>query len=248
MPNASRAGAIKAWLHTMAVSDAVGILGYDCAMRRYLFADESGCFNFSRQGRASKYFIICTVTMDTCAIGEQLLGLRRKLAWEEAPIGHFFHATEDRQVIRDQVFDLISKSDLLIYATILEKAKAEPQTHPSKHRFYQYAWHYHLKWTAKRICRGAEELMVTTASVETKKAQRVFTEAVFDVVGQHVNGPRCKVNICQSSCDPCLQVADYCTWALSRKWEANDLRSYEKIKPFVRHEYDVFARGTKMYY
>jgi hypothetical protein len=26
--------------------------------------------------------------------------------------------------------------------------------------------------------------------------------------------------------DPCLQVADYCTWAIQRKWERGDERSH----------------------
>lgn len=48
--------------------------------------------------------------------------------------------------------------------------------------------------------------------------------------------------------DPCLQVADYCTWALQRKWERGDERSYELIRAKIRSEYDVWKTGTTYYY
>lgn len=48
--------------------------------------------------------------------------------------------------------------------------------------------------------------------------------------------------------DPCLQVADYCSWALQRKWEVADLRSYNLIAPKVQSEFDLFAAGKTTYY
>jgi hypothetical protein len=72
--------------------------------RLYLFADEAGVFEFARRANVSRYFILCTVTMTSCAIGHVLLDLRRHLAWERAPLGECFHATTDKQVVRDTVF------------------------------------------------------------------------------------------------------------------------------------------------
>src|SRR5438046_2025764 len=96
-------------------------------MRKFVFADEAGDFEFSPKPRASKYFILCTITLDTCDIGHRLLALRRQLVWEKAPVGACFHASEDRQVIRDRVFDLIRAEPVRIDATVMEKRKAQPQ-------------------------------------------------------------------------------------------------------------------------
>jgi hypothetical protein len=46
-----------------------------------------------------------------------------------------------------------------------------------------------------------------------------------------------------SESDPCLQAADYCTWAVWRKWEGNDPRSYQYLTGKVMTEFSVFAGG-----
>jgi hypothetical protein len=45
-----------------------------------------------------------------------------------------------------------------------------------------------------------------------------------------------------------LQVADYCNWAIFRKWERSDKRSYELIKTCIKSEFDIFAKGGIYYY
>lgn len=40
-----------------------------------------------------------------------------------------------------------------------------------------------------------------------------------------------------------LQVADYCNWAIYRKWEREDERSYELIRTRVRSEFDIFRQN-----
>jgi hypothetical protein len=45
-----------------------------------------------------------------------------------------------------------------------------------------------------------------------------------------------------------LQVADYCAWAIMRKWERGDTRSYDMIKDRVTYEYDVWEKGTDHHY
>lgn len=217
-------------------------------MRRYVFADEAGDFCFNRKQRSSRYFIICTVTLDSCAAGDRLAHLRRELVWEGAPIGAYFHACEDKQAVRDRVFAVLAEESFWIETTILEKSKAQPQARITPHRFYQYAWFYHWRYTHGKILNGADELLITAASVGTKKGQRVFTDAVQDVAGQFGANVTWRTNHPPSIADPCLQIADYCTWAIQRKWESADVRSYDLIKDKVRHEYDTWRRGNKHYY
>jgi len=45
-----------------------------------------------------------------------------------------------------------------------------------------------------------------------------------------------------------LQVADYCCWAINRKWKDGEVRPYSKICDAVLTEFDVFDRGRKEYY
>lgn len=44
------------------------------------------------------------------------------------------------------------------------------------------------------------------------------------------------------------RIADYCCWAILRKWERNDARSHVLIANEIRSEYEIFQRGKTLYY
>lgn len=214
----------------------------------FLFADEAGCFAFKRGHNASRYFIVGDVVLESCAIGTELLELRRELAWKRKPLGEYFHASEDKQEVRDAVFEVIRGAKIQIHATIMEKSKAQPQVRESKERFYKYGWLYHFKYTNRKYLTGSDELHLTAASVGTRKSQKVFTSAVNDVVQQVLPRNQWETSFWPAGTDPCLQVADYCIWAIQRKWERGDAKSYDLIKDKVAHEYDMWAHGRTEYY
>jgi hypothetical protein len=158
-----------------------------------------------------------------------------------------FHASEDPQAVRDEVFALLQASDFRIDATILEKRKAQPHIQ-SERALYKMAWFLHFKYVAPHIANRQDRLFVTAASVGTKKKRRAFHNAVGDVVLQVSPCASYRVAFWPMLSDPCLQVADYCTWAIQRKWERADTRSYDLIKHKVRSEYDVWRAGRTHYY
>ena len=45
-----------------------------------------------------------------------------------------------------------------------------------------------------------------------------------------------------------LQIADYCNWAIYRKWSRGDERSYNLIRTAIRSEFDIFRSGSTYYY
>lgn len=92
-------------------------------MNVYVFADEAGNFDFSSHRSASKYFTIASITLADCSVGDALLELRRDLAWRGEHLTKEFHATDDPQAVRDEVFAVIAAADFRIDATLLEKSK-----------------------------------------------------------------------------------------------------------------------------
>jgi hypothetical protein len=220
-------------------------------MRRFVFADEAGDFEFARKQNVSRYFIACAIALDSCELGHELLRLRRELMWDGVPIDDYFHATEDKQFVRDRVFETLNKFEFAIYAQILEKSKAQPQVRISKHRFYKHAWYYLFRSAMPKIVTSInDQLMVTTASIGVKKGQADFSEAVRDVVKQtqKVDAGSWRTTFASSASDPCLQAADYCTWAIQRKWERKDSRSYDLIKHKIKYEYDTWEHGATHFY
>jgi hypothetical protein len=218
-------------------------------MRKYVFADEAGCFAFTRGNNVSRYYAICTVVFDDPSQGHTLLDLRRQMAWEGVPLKPTFHCCEDSVPVRDRVFAVVAEMKLRVCVTLYEKSKAQPQTRVSKERFYQHAWFYHLKFSHPKFgLSPGDELLVTSATVGTRKEQAVFTSAVNDVVNQNIRGTPWKTDFTQASADPCLQVTDYCTWAVQRKWERGDEAAYNRVKHLIVHEVDSWSHGTKHYY
>jgi hypothetical protein len=107
---------------------------------RFVFADESGNFDFSLNPGASKYFLVTTVSMGDCRGGDALAQLRRELTWKGLDASRPFHACEDKPAVRSAVFELLKTLPLRIDATALEKRKAEPHLH-NELALYKMGWY-----------------------------------------------------------------------------------------------------------
>jgi hypothetical protein len=215
--------------------------------RKFVFADEAGDFTFAKQN-ASRYFIVCTITMGSPDIAQDVLALRRELVWKKQPVRDFFHAAEDRQVIRDAFFEMLKGHKFAVQATVMEKSKAMPKVRETKERFYKYGWLYHFRHSLVPHIKDEDEYLITAASVGTKKGQAVFTNAVNDVVQQHLVRENWRTDFWPCANDPCLQAADYCTWAIQRKWERKDDKSFKLIKDRISYEFDLWSHGAVHYY
>lgn len=214
----------------------------------YLFADEAGDFTFNRDQNVSRYFILCTVTARDLSAGDALHALRHELVWEGVQLGDYFHATTDAQAVRDRVYATLLKHDFQVQATICDKPKAQPQVRVSKARFYQYPWYYHFKHGLAKHVPADAQLLVTAASIGNRKERLTFSNCLQDVTTQTITKGTWAVDFRPSHCDPCLQVADYCAWAIQRKWERGDSRSYDLIADRVTYEYDLWRHGRHTYY
>lgn len=177
-----------------------------------------------------------------------MLMLRRRLAWQGAPVRDYFHCSEDKQEVRNEVFGLLETLPITVQATIMEKSKAQSHIRSSEERFYQHGWLYHLQYSSKRFLSPKDTIQVTAATIG-KKAKRIsFEDAVRDVCRQIIPRKRFRTAFWPSQTDPCLQIADYCTWAIQRKWERDDARSYDLIAKKINYEYDLWAHGNQHFY
>jgi hypothetical protein len=109
------------------------------------------------------------------------------------------------------------------------------------------AWYLHFKFVAPRIVTSTDRLLVTAASLGTRKKRADFHYAVKRVAAQ-VAPVTHQVAFWPYESDPCLQVADYCTWAIQRKWERGDARSHALIASKINTEFDVWEIGRTYYY
>jgi hypothetical protein len=151
--------------------------------RVYVSIDEAGDFMFERKPGASHYFVIGSTTMADCSVGQELLDLCRELLWEGTVLEQF-HASTDKQHVRDRVFPVIARSDVRIDATLLEKPKAQPHLREDPARMYKQALFTHLRYLVPRVAGRGDDLTVIASAVQVKKMKHALNDAVTGVVSQ----------------------------------------------------------------
>lgn len=197
-------------------------------------------------GGVSRYFMLGTIATEDCGFGHTLTDLRRELCFFGFE-GRAFHATSDRQAVRDRVFPILADSGVRFDVTIFEKRNALPHLQQNPARFYQTAWYQHLKFVAPRVVGRDDELLVVASELQIERKKRQILDAIHDVVRQVGVAARAEAIFVAASSDPCLQAADYLSWAVQRKHESGDDRSYNQIAHLIQSEFFPFRNGTPQY-
>ncbi len=215
----------------------------------YIFLDEAGNLDFSNNG--TEYFILTSLAIERPFQGyKEMVELRYDLLEFGFNI-ELFHASEDKQAIRDRVFDIIcEKQDAYRFdSLIVEKRKTGPALQTIK-RFYPEMVGYLLKYILKEIdLTRYSEVIVITDTIPLKKKRRVIEGETKRLLKQYVpKNKKFRVMHHSSRSNICLQIIDYCCWAIFRKWERNDERSYKLIKNGLANEYEIFRRENRKYY
>ncbi len=214
-------------------------------MALFAFLDESGEFRFSPK---HDKFLVFTgiVTARPTLFTHEFAKLRYELI-QAGHCGERFHACEDKQAVRDQVFDLISSStDYAIHCILVRKNRVNPSLY--KFGIYHSAYKTMLKYL---VGRGGMKHIYIIADTPPDKAQRASLKRNLLFHADQVLSARdiiYRIEHHSSSAHALLQVADYCGWSIYRKWQSKDLRSYNRIRHLIRNEFDIFGSGQIEYY
>ncbi len=214
--------------------------------RLYTFIDEGGNLDFSPTG--TRYFTLTSVTTEhPLAWSAKLTELKYELIDQGSNI-EFFHASEDSQAVRDRVFAVIGPLlDLVrIDCVIVEKARTPPAARHDE-EFYPKVLGRLVHYVASEAWNAAySELVVFTDALPIARKRRAVEKAVKTALATSLPaGVRYRIMHHASKSSVELQVADYCNWAVFRKWERNDARSYQLISGAVKSEFVVFEKAVR---
>jgi len=220
----------------------------------YLFVDESGNFDFSPSG--TKFFILTVLsTINPFDIGSPLLKLRYDLlpnyacgsSMEEQG---YFHASEDAQEVRNNVFSIISQIDhpMRVDSIIAQKNKAHPTFYKQPLQFYKLLGEALLKYAFNRAeWQDYEHVVVVFSSLFDKKKRGILKQSFKSLIKRYAQ-VSFALYFHGSKFDLCAQAADYFCWAVYRKWESADNRSYALVQHLIKSEFPIFDRGETEYY
>ena len=212
----------------------------------YIFLDEAGNFDFSANG--SRYFALASVSMRRpFPAFEALDNYKHDCLGAGRNLEHF-HCSHDREEVRNGLFNLIAAhlDGKRIDYLVVEKSGIGPALREPI-RFYPEMLGYLLKVVLPReLDADTSEVIVITDAIPINKKRKAVEKAVrTTLAGMLPPGMNYRILHHQSRSHYGLQVADYCCWAVFRKWQRGESVRYDRIKPAVYNEFEILRGEMK---
>ena len=210
----------------------------------YIFLDQSGNFDFGPNG--TRYFLLTGVGMQRPFTVFKALDDYKHDCLEAGRDLEYFHCSRDRDEVRSNLFDLISAhlEDMRIHSVLVEKSQTDPAQREDA-RFYPELLGRLLQFVLPReLDADANEVIVITDTIPVNRKRHAVEKAVRATLARMLPpGMKYRVLHHQSRSHYGLQVADYCCWAIFRKWQMRETKHYDRIAPAVRSEFGIVGLG-----
>ena len=223
----------------------------------FIFIDESGNFDFSPKG--TKYFILSAVSTLNPLGKEKLEEIKYDLMKDGTNL-EYFHATEDKQVVRNKVYSFIENlKDIEIDSVIAQKNKTNPSLYvsikkkkPKKgEKLYTLALQTLLQYIFRRYNSSAkvDQVVIVLSSIFDVNKRELIKKTIKIYLKQIFSNPF-YLYFHQNRSDKNTQIADYCCWAIYRKWTDGEIRPYNAVNKGnkIKSEFDIFKTGKTIYY
>jgi len=216
----------------------------------YIFLDEAGNFDFSPGG--TSYFTFTAFSLKRPFGGMTELANLKYDLWESELELECFHAAEDRQAVRDRVFAILQHHlpACRVDCQIVEKRKTNPALQRDHGRFYHTILDTLLRHVLSKQSSNPDRVIVVVDQIPVERRKKEIEKATKLTLAwwSKQTGMPYSVMFHSSKSDLNLQIADYLNWAVFRKWEREDQRSYDLVLKYVTSEYETFKRGPDLYY
>ena len=223
----------------------------------FIFIDESGNFDFSPNG--TKYFVLSAVSTLSPLGKERLEEIKYELMKNGINL-EYFHAAEDRQIVRNQVYSFIERlEDIEIDSVIVQKNKTNPSLYiltkkkKSKkgEKLYTKVLQNLLQYIFCRYDNSTkiDQVVVVLSSIFDANKRKLIEKTIKVYLKQIYSKPF-YLYFHENRSDKNTQIADYCCWAIYRKWTDGEIRPYNAVKKGnkIKSEFDIFKTGSTIYY
>jgi len=217
----------------------------------HVHLDESGDWVFGPKG--TKHFILAAAwTYDPQPLAHALTALRFQLVSQGINI-ESFHASPDKQATRNLVVQtIIVPANWRFASVVMEKRKINPALYAPE-RFYPTFAGALLRFVLRGFLQPQTSKVLVyadTIPMDTNRKREGVLKALKTTCAQELPGST--VQYAYSHCresNKWLQIADYCCWAIARKWEQGDSRTYNQLAPrLAKTELDITALGDGTVY
>ncbi|MEK6859224.1 MAG: DUF3800 domain-containing protein [Nanoarchaeota archaeon] len=208
---------------------------------KYIFLDESGDLGF--KDKSSKFFVITLMCCDVhteIEISRIIKKIRRKILKKKMKNTSELKGNNSSDKIRNAVLEKASKKNIEIYTIILDKSKVYNYLRDYKDKLYNY--------TANLILNECSFDNNKISLVVDKRGGVLAADFNRYIKFKLINKNNCdiKVEHKNSNKDGCLQVLDFISWAIFRKYESKDEEFYNIIRSKItteKHMFNMDPRG-----
>ena len=210
----------------------------------YIFLDESGNFDF--RGAGSRHLVMTCVGMRRPFPAWELLDDYKYRCIENGTDMEYFHCYADRKHVRNTVFNVIAQHLDDVRISCVRYRKDESISYDAG---TQEAIPVDVGLFAEEGAgRGGKTLRSKMSSSSptpfpVNEKRKTIVKSIQMAVARH-QPPNMKYRILhhQSRTHYGLQIADYCCWAIFRKWESGDCSWYDRIQPAVKGEFNTVPK------
>ncbi len=211
----------------------------------YIFVDEAGDMDFSVKG-SKHYMFTFLVKKRPFNLHEHISNYRYTLLERNLdPLNdrhldiEAFHAGEDNKYIREEIFNIISTFDeksVKSYSYILEKPKVEPKKRDEKYKFYIYNLNLAIHKLLDKLNIDKNFVIITDRlPVQKNKSKQVsaLKKGIKEYIKKNCLNIRYDIFHHCSASSVNLQIVDYISWAIFRKYEWKKDIYYKKIEKYL---------------
>lgn len=151
-----------------------------------------------------------------------------------------FHAAEDRQVVRNQVFSALAGVGGFEFDVLVAEKSRTPAELRDPFEFYAHLGYVLVDSVLERFRDLDEPVVVITDSLPLQRKSKALAKAFRAAIKDSLGGrPFCIVHH-NSATHAGLQAVDYFTWAVQRRLRGDD-RAYRLIQRWIRAEWEAFG-------
>ena len=223
----------------------------------YIFVDEAGDMDFSLKG--SKYYMFnFLIKKRPFNLHEYISNYRYSLLERNLdPLNdtrlniEAFHACEDNKYIKDEIFNIISTfnvDSVKSYSYILEKPKVEPNKRQEKDKFYIDNLNLAIHQLLDKL-QIDKNFVIITDRLPVQKNKNKQVSALKKGIKEYLKSNNLNIRYdifhhCSAS-SVNLQIVDYISWAIFRKYERNQDTFYKKIEKYLI-DIDLMTKDRKV--
>lgn len=211
----------------------------------YIFMDESGCLGFDfTKSKTSKHFIITFLLVNNNKILDKIVSKTFRSIPTKKRRSHngTLHCFKEDNKTKIKLFSLLKDKDVSVMVIFLNKCRVFTKLQNEKTILYNYVTNILLdRLFCKKILSIKDKITLVASRRETNRFLNENFKNYLESQVSSIHKTSLNVLVQPPSAVKGLQVVDFLSWAIFRKYEHNDDYFYNMIKNLIIEEKSLFG-------